>query len=113
MIDEHAAELHELLMVAVRDKMSDWIESGHGDAESIVSLMTGLAGAVAETMATLAKTFSTDDKAGRERFNARLRKMVRRMLDEIQIEPQAQTNFTHLVVENRGDNEPCIFRTLH
>ncbi len=110
--------VHELIMALVHQSMEEFLNDGMDVSIATSFLMEGLASAVAETMATLSKSFATDDVKSREAFYTTFKKMVRVYLAEYaapkEEEPQPPPPPARVATfEARGIDDPYILRTLH
>lgn len=110
---EESQVLHDFLMTGIHQAMTDFYDSGMAESDAVQAMMLGLAGAVAETMATLGLNFQPDDPAGASAFYKTFRGIVGRMMAPEPVIVQPAAPVRQVMVEPRGADEPLIIRTVH
>lgn len=108
---EESQVLHDFLMTGIHQAMTDFYDSGMAESDAVQAMMLGLAGAVAETMATLGLNFQPDDPAGASAFYKTFRGIVGRMMAPEPIVMKAPVR--QVMIEPRGPDDPLIIRTVH
>lgn len=112
---EESQVLHDFLMKGIHQAMADFGEAGMVDSDAVQAMMLGLAGTVAETMATLAMSFQPDDPTSASAFYKTFRGIVSRIMEEPEIvmAKPAPAPVRQVMIEPRGPDDPLLIRTVH